>query len=42
MKNGYQLKAGQSDPGSAGIFAGLRASTPVNSRQNAGAPRESP
>ena len=37
---GYQLKAGQSDPGSAGVLAGLRASTLVNSRQDTGAPRE--
>ena len=42
MKTGYQLKAGQSDPGSAGVLAGLKASTPVNSRQDAGAPRETP
>ena len=40
MHEGYQLKAGQSDPGSAGVLAGLRASTPVNSRQDAGVPRE--
>jgi hypothetical protein len=35
---GYPLKAGQFDPGSAVVPAGLRASAPVNSRQDASAP----
>ena len=32
-ETGYPLKAGQSDPGSAGVFAGLRAWVTVNSRR---------
>ena len=38
--SGYPLKAGQSNPESLGVLTGFRASTPINSRQNAGAPRE--
>ena len=34
----YQLKAGQFDPASAGVPAGLRVATPVNSRHDASAP----
>jgi hypothetical protein len=39
---GYLLKAGQSDPGSAGVLAGLRVLVTVNSRQDAGALRRTP
>ena len=39
---GYPLEAGQSDPGSAGVLAGLSAPVTVNSRQDAGAPRGVP
>ena len=38
--SGYPLQAGQSNPESIGVLTDFRASTPVNSRQNAGAPRE--
>ncbi len=36
------IKAAPSDPGSAGGLTGLRASVPVNSRQDAGTPSGTP